>query len=266
MREYPLLKFLDMNTEYELPKRVSWIIERIGTDDSSTVELYVDNKIVLKFHRTIAPLQFTDNNLLGPLDLKEFYIVVPEETKIKAVGTSGKYVSLYGKKLIHDPGEGLGEPYISRFNGQSDAYKTFWENTFDLGTDVAWGKNSEQTVLTIEPGGMERYTVIGPVMVSMSGGTINYGDFALVWKLNGQRMEYLWQDTVGPGIDIKQLPRPPTQDNWNQYIIAEKGLDLTFGNKLEFLIRNVSGADKAPTSGSSWSVTITVLGNYVRLK
>jgi len=266
LMELPLIKYLDMNTEYELPSRVSWVIERIGTDDDSTVEVYIDNKLVLKMHSTIAPLQYTDNNLLGPLDLGQYYLVVPEETKIKCVGTSGKHVSIYGRKLIHDPGERLGEPYASRFTGQPNAMVYFWEDTYSHGTDVAWAKDSEKTVLTIQPGGMEKYTVIGPVMVSMSGGTYSYGDFSLVLKLNGQRVEYLWQDNTGPGIDITQLPRPPTQNNWYKYTFGEKGLELVFGNKLEFLIRNVSGSDLSPSSGSEWKATITVLGYYVRLR
>ena len=262
--ELPLIKFLDMNTEYELPSRVSWVIERIGTDDTSNVEIYIDNKQVLTINNIVAPLQFTDNNLLGPLDLGQYYLVVPEETKIKAVGTSGKKIALYGRKLIHDPGERLGEPYISRFDGQPNAKMYFWEGTYSHGTDVAWAANGEQTILTIEPGGLEKYILTGPVMVSLTGGTYDYGDFALLWKINGQRVEYLWQESVGPGIDVKQLPRPPTQDNWYTFRFGERGLELNFGNKMEFLIRNVSGSDLSPTSGSEWQATVTVMGIYIR--
>lgn len=265
MIELPLMKYIEMNTEYILPEKVSFVIEAIGTDDSSQVEVLVDNKPVAYINNIVAPLDPTDNNLLGPLSLGKYYIVVAEESRIKCVGTSGKYVSLRGKVLIHDPGEKLPEPYISRFRGQYNSYWKYWEDTYSHGTDTAWAKDGEQKVLEVKPGGAEEFILFGPIMVGGSGGTITHKNFSLVTKLDGKRVEYLWQDDIGPGIDIMALPRPPTQDNWNRYDYGKEGLRLTFGHKIEYFIRNISGADLSPSSGSEWSFTVTVPGVYIKV-
>jgi len=261
-KQLVLDKTIKTNTEYQMPDRVSFIVTEIGTDVADDVVIKVDNKEVLTIKNLIAPITKSDTNILGPLKLGDYYIVIPEGALLNAVSSGSGYVRLRGYVYIHDPGERLPEPWLGRYYGQDKAMLKYYEGTFSLGTDVAWGKNSEQTILTIKPSAVEKVIVDGWLGVTISGGTWTYGNFALVLYYDGNPVEFLWQKGVGPGIDCKYLPRPPTISNWHIFTMEPIKFELEKEHKLEFKVRNVSGTDLTPDTGSSWTVTLTVLTKY----
>lgn len=235
-RELKLLKTLRMNTEYKTEDRQAWIIERIGTDDTSEVVINIDKKEVLRIKDIVAPIIKSSSNLLGPLNLKDLYLVVPPETPIKCTGTDGKFVRIEGKLVLLEPGEKLMEPYIGRFYGQTESKVIYKEATFSLGTDVVWGKDSEQTVLTIEAAGNEKYVFDDVIMIEMTGGTFSYGDFALVIYKDGVPLENIWEDIAGPGVDIMYFPRPPANGRQLPEFLEKYKLEIEPFHKVEFKI------------------------------
>ena len=257
-RELPLIKTLRTATTYKTEDREVWIIKRIGTDYDSPFTIRIDKKDVLTIRWLWAPLVKSSSNVLGPFDLGDLFLVVPPETEIVCGDTSGYFVKVEGKKLILEPGESPPGDIMSRFYAQT---QVFWElvtGAVSLGTDVVFAADSEVSALKLKTPTAHEYKLVGPVMVSVSGGTWGPGDFSLLIKKNGVPVENVYKPQPGPGVDVYFLPAPPTENNYSTFKF-EPPIELPEGHEVEFLIRNVSGADKAPSSGSSWTFTVYVL-------
>ncbi|MCD6590271.1 hypothetical protein J7K74_03770 [Candidatus Woesearchaeota archaeon] len=257
-RVLPLLKTLKTGTEYQTEERELWVIKRIGTDATSDLTIKIDNKDVLTIRDLWAPIVKSTSNILGPFDLGDLYLVVPPATKIICGTATGNFVRIEGEKLILEPRESPPGDIMSRFYAQTQVFWELLEGSIDLGTDVVFGADSEQKILTVKPEFYHVYKLVGPVMVSVSGGTWNPGDFAVVLYKDGNPEENIYKAQPGPGIDVYYLPRPPTSSNESVFKFPEP-IEITKGHYVEFYIRNVSGADKAPATGSAWTFTLSVL-------
>lgn len=267
VRYWYLDKVLDMNTEYTTHSRQALKIERIGTDDSSEVTVKIDNKQVMKLHPDIAPLLPTDSNLLGMLNLGDLYLSVPPDTKIKFEGTSGKHVRIKGVLAILDPNEKAPGDWLSRYDSQFWKILGYDEQTLSLDTDEVWNANAEETLWQKTCGAAEVYEINGLVMIDISGGTVNYGDFGVLFYTDDQLIEFIWSNTIYRGLDIKLFPKPPTATtNYEAFSLKNTPFRLTDGHSLKITAVNVSGSNKAPTSGSNWQVKTLVTYVYEKLK
>jgi len=100
-----LRKVLKTNTMYEMEKDRYYVIKRIGTDTTSTVTVEVDGIPVAQIFSTIAPIARTSTNLLTPLDLGEYFIVVPPERKLYFRSSASANVYIEGDLVVLSPGE-----------------------------------------------------------------------------------------------------------------------------------------------------------------
>ena len=258
-------RYINVDTEYETGERVAYIIRKYGTDSSSDAILYIEGKPTGTIDSDVAPLYVTSSNLLGPLDLGDLYYVIPPETKFKFTGASGSKMRLIGDIIQLDPGEKLGSPYTDRYERQFDHYITKYDGTLTLATDEAFGADEEKTVLEITPKSNEVVKINNYAGVSGSGGTIDEGYFAVVMYYNNKPLEYLKTSNFGPGIDILSMPLPPA-DTTNEipWTFKDNPKEVPGPNEFVFKIRNISGTDLSPTSGSAWSFTLKLITEYIR--
>ena len=100
-------------------------------------------------------------------------------------------------------------------------------------------------------------------MVAGSGGTINPGDFAVRFYLDGKVLDLLSKTAGKLGIDVLSMPRPPS-DTVEEipFTLKDLPIEVLGDHTLSVKIRNISGSNKTPTSGSEWSFTFTAIVRY----
>jgi hypothetical protein len=267
-RSILLDKVLTAGVEAKTDEREALIIRAIGTDSTTDAYLEIEEKPTGKIKSIVAPMYLRDANLLGPMRLGDLFYVVPPATKVVFKGAPGSKCRIIGEKILLDPGERLGEPYISRYAKQTDEYKTFVEATFSKDTGVAWAADEENVVYSLTPSSIEKYVFDDVVMFSISNvsGGVSPGDFAWLVKIDNVPLENIVGTNIQRGFDLVAYPRPPTDTSEESPItLANMPIEIVGPHKLEFLVRNTSGSSKSPTTGNAISVVMTAIVKYYRI-
>jgi len=256
-------KFIKQGVEYRTTKRVGYVIEALGTNSSGDARLVINESKLGVIDNEVAPLYVTESNLLGPLNLGDEKYVVPPNTKFYMEGDSGSKCRLIGKTVILSPGEGFPGDLMTRFGEQDRIYRRKVEGSVSLGTDEAWKDDQELEVYSITPLTTEKITFNNIIMVSISGGTVSEGDFGVRFYLDNTPLETEVASNLGEGIDVLAMPYPP-KDSVNQiaFTLEDMPIEVRGDHTLSIKVKNISGADKSPTSGSAWSVTLKAIVKY----
>ena len=264
-RDWFLDKIIKQGVEYETPKRVGYVIEKVGTNSDSEAYFMVGNKKTTDIINTIAPLHKTSSNLLGLLDISELPIVIPPATKFTFNGASGSKARIVGKSIFLEPGEGMPGDYLTRYAEQHRKYFTYYQGTFSLDTDEAWGAGVEYEILSLTPLTIEKVILDSYVLVSISGNTVNEGDFGVKFYIDNSPLEFDVAENLMEGIDSKSMPSPPADSTEEvAFSLKDFPIELTGDHTLSVKVKNTSGADKSPASGSAWSVVVTLVAKYER--
>ena len=262
-RDWFLDKIIKQGVEYETPKRVGYVIEKVGTNSDSEAYFMVGNKKTTDIINTIAPLHKTSSNLLGLLDISELPIVIPPATKFTFNGASGSKARIVGKSIFLEPGEGMPGDYLTRYAEQHRKYFTYYKGTFALGTDEVWKAGVEYEILSLTPLTIERIVFDNVIMVSISGNTVNEGDFGVRFYIDNSPLEFDVAENLMEGIDSKSMPSPPADTTeMVPFSLKEYPIELTGDHTLSIKVKNTSGADKSPASGSAWSVEVILVAKY----
>jgi len=264
-RYWILDKIIKQGTEYETPKRVGYVVEKVGTDSSEESYFMVGDKRTTDIINTIAPLHKTSSNLLGLLDISELPVVIPPSTKFTFNGASGSKARIVGKAVFLDPGEGMPAEFLTRYAEQHRKYFTYYKGSFALGTDEAWKAGAEYEILSLTPLTIEKITLDSFVLVSISGNTVNEGDFGVKFYIDNSPLEFDVAENLMEGIDSKSMPSPPADSTeMIPFSLKDFPIELTGDHTLSIKVKNTSGADKSPASGSNWSVEVLVVAKYER--
>ena len=263
VKMFKLDKIITQGTTYETGTRVGYVIRKVGTDSSGSANLKINGKSLGYFDSEVAPLHKTSSNLLGPMDLEDYFYVVPPETKFELEGDSGAKARIIGEAVFLDVGEAFPADLKSRFEEQGRKYKTTYDGSFSLGTDEAWGADTEYEILSLTPLTIERVLLDGIVMVSISGGTVNEGDFGVRFYLDDSPMEFDVAENLMKGIDVLSMPYPP-KDTTEEiaFTLKDFPIEVLGDHTLSIKVRNVSGSSKSPSSGSAWSVSVKLVAKY----
>ena len=264
---FKLDKIISANTEYTTPKRVAYVIRKIGTNSSGTGYLEIENVKTGEIDSEVAPLHKTSSNLLGPLDLEDLFYVIPPETNFKFVGDAGSKARIIGDAVFLDVGEGLGAEFMGRFVEQGRKYITVYSGNFSLAVDEVWSAGDENEVFSITPLTIERVKFDSIMMVKITGGAVSEGDFGVKFYMNNIPFELDVPSGMQEGIDSLVMPYPPA-DTTEEVPFTLKDFPIEVLGDYTFSIRvkNTSGADKTPTAGSAWTVTVKMLGKYERVE
>jgi len=146
MKTLILDKVVPAGTEYTAESNKGMVIEKIGTDKATDVQVTIDGKELLKLRSDATPLHVVETNQLGPLDLRDIPLVVPPFYKFKFGGATTDKVRLRGKLILLDQGESFPSGYFSRFGEQHNRYFTVERGSFSLGATTAWAKDTENSI------------------------------------------------------------------------------------------------------------------------
>jgi hypothetical protein len=264
-KKFVLDKTIVQGTVYETGRRVAYVVRKVGTNSAGAANLKIDGKSLGFFDADVAPLHKTESNLNGPLDLKDEYYVIPPETKFEFEGDSGSKCRIIGEAVFLAVGEQIEAVLASRFKEQEKIYRTFYEGSFSLGVDEAWGADVAYEILSLTPLTTEKITLDDKVMVSITGGSFAEGDFALEFYLDDAPIELDVAENLMKGIDVLSAPYPPA-DTTEELVFTLKDfpIEVLGDHTLSIRVRNVSGAAESPAAGSAWSVKVKAVARYVR--
>jgi len=262
----PFKRIVKQGVTYTAKPRQVIVVEKIGTDASTKCALKVTNITTGVLDTDVAPLHKTSSNLLGPLDLGSLFYVIKPEEEFSIDADSGAKALIEGKAYILESGEPIPSELEARHAEQGKHYLRKFEGSFSLGTDVAWGADVAYEVLSITPLTDEKIVLNGVFMVSISGNTVNEGDFAVELWLDNVPLENITAENWYAGYDVKYAPYPPA-DATEMIALSFKDnpIEVLGDHTLSVRVRNVSGASKSPASGSSWTVKVKFIAEYLKM-
>jgi len=154
---------------------------------------------------------------------------------------------------------------LTRFKEQANKKIKAYVSTASLATDEVWKAGEEIEVFSITPSTIERIRFDDYIGIKIEGGSYSEGDFAVVFYIDDKPLEWNSAENLGLGIDVVNMPLPPTSStNMVPFTLKEFPIELTGDHSLSIRVKNISGADKSPTSGSAWTVTVKLIGKYER--
>jgi len=268
MEKYMLNKVLSVDTTYRAEDDKYYVIERVGTNSTSEVKIYIAENVSARIIDLIAPRERTNDNLLGPIHLGRQYLVVPPKKTIRFTGASGSQLRILGNQIELAPGENVLPEHMSRYTAQSRHLLTYLQFSYSHGTDTPWAANYEAVIgyegvankPFVGPVG-ERFTLdrfFGVEVKNVSGG-LQPGQFGLRIYVDEKPYD-IFDPTMGPlGLEAVGLPLPPKATvNYEGASFAAKPLVIQPGVDLKFSLINISGASISPTTGASIDVLILV--------
>jgi hypothetical protein len=252
---YVLKKVLRTNVTYEMEKDRYYVIRRIGTDVSAKVTAKVDGIPVADIFNTIAPIARTSSNTLGPLDLGEYFIVVPPERKLLFESTGSGNVYIEGDLVVLSPGEAIPTEHLTRYNAYASRKITYVDTSVTVGT--SWPAGQEVKVADLTPPTIEDWVFDGFAGVSVSGlsTALAYGQVNIKLYYDGRPLDLLVA-TAGPhGIEALKMPLPPTATaEFEPFSFKEKPIAVVGGHTLTVTAINVSGSALSAATGQNISV------------
>jgi len=262
---YKLDKIFVQGTTYQAPADEFLVIKKLGTDAATDAFLKIDGGDTGKLITDVAPLHKTSSNLLGPLDLKELYYVVPPDKKFWIEGPSGAKFRCIGQIGKLAPGEAMPATYAARFAEQTKKYLTYITGSYSLGTDVVWINQIEYEVYSLTPKTTERFSFNNYVGASITGDTVTDGDFGIRFYLEGKPLDNLTRDIAKLGVDVLSMPKPPADTTEEElFSLADRPIDVPGDITFTIKASNESGVDKAPAAGASWTIAVTAIVEYLK--
>jgi hypothetical protein len=257
---YILRKILKTNVTYEMEKDRYYVIKRIGTDAGSKVTVKVDGIPVLDIFNIIAPIARTSSNLLGPMDLGEFFIVVPPERKLLFESAASANVYIEGDLIVLSPGETIPTDHLTRYNTYATRKITYVDVSVAVGT--SWPAGQEVKVADITPPTIEDWIFDGFAGVAVTGLSVAraYGQINVKFYYDGKPLDLLVA-TAGPhGIETLKMPLPPTADTeFEPFTFKEKPIYVVGGHTLTVTAINVSGTALGAATGANIAVRFVAI-------
>jgi len=267
VKQFPLDLIIVEGETYYTGKREFYVIKKLGTDAASDTHLNIDNKPGGDLVSLVAPLHRTSSNVLGPVNLGNFYLVIPPNTKFFVEGASGAKMRLIGIQGELEVGEALPADLAARFSNQHNAYVTHLSGSVSLGADVALAADAEKEILSLTPKTIEKYILAYPVEGSVDNYTAAEGDLAYRFYLDNSPLDILTSapGKVRGGVDLLSIPRPPADASEEYpFSLADIPLEVLGDHTLSVRVRNTKGADIAPAAGTSLVFYFDSLAIYVR--
>jgi hypothetical protein len=261
---YILRKILKTNVTYEMEKDRYYVIRRIGTDATSMVTVKVDGIPVLDIFSTIAPIARTSSNLLGPMDLGEFFIVVPPERKLLFESAASANVFVGGDLIVLSPGEAIPTDHLARYNTYATRKITYADVSVIVGT--SWPAGQEVKVADLTPPTIEDWIFdsFAGVSVTNLAAARAYGQINLKLYYDGKPLDLLVAVAGPHGIETLKMPLPPAATvDFEPFSFGDKVIYVVGGHTLTVTAINVSGGALSAATGQN--ITVRFVAIYKRI-
>ena len=263
---YKLDKILEEGVDYKMPNDRFYIIEKIGTNSTNGAKLTVDGVELGELISTVAPLHKNGNNLLGMLELGDYFYVIPPSKDFKVEGSSGDKIRIVGKIGKLSPGEVLPANYATRFNEQGNKYLTYVSGSVTLAAAGGnWAADAVSEVLSLTPKTIETYKFSGYVLAELANpaSAPSEGDVALRFKLDGMPLDILTSEPGHKGIDYYSMPIPTNSSSEREpFSLADMPIVVKGDHTISIEALNVSGSAIAADSGSDMTMTVYAIVEY----
>ncbi len=268
MKTFPFDIFVSQGVKYETKHNQILIVQKLGTDNSdknNPTTLFIEETPTTPIVSDFAPLHKTSSNLLGPIDLKKLPIVIPPESEFYIDAPSGTKARLKGTYVELAIGEGVPADLKSRFEVQHRHHITFEYIKKDLGTDVPIVAGSKVEIGEIKCNTVEEKILNSYVMAKVTNHSLAEGELILLMKINNVPVYDALEDNKNGGIDLYSLVWPPADTTeMEPFSLEQSPIHLRPNDKLKLEVRNISGADIAPPSGSSLVFEFLFVIEYIR--
>jgi len=261
---YFLKKVLKTNTTYIMEKDRYYVIKKAGTDSSSKVTIKVDGVPVLDINNTIAPIAKTSSNKLGPIDLGEYFIVVPPERQIYCESSASANVYIEGDLNVLAPGEAIPTEHLTRYNAHVNRKISYVSLSVTVG--ASWPAGQEVKVSDVTPSTIEDWIfddLAGASVVNLST-MLGYGQVAIKLYYDGKPLDLLLTQAGPQGIEVLKMPLPPSSTTEEEpFRFKDKPIPVIGGHTLTVSAINVSGASLSAASGQN--IVVNFVAVYKRI-
>jgi len=265
---YKLDKVFVQGANYQLPNDRFYIIRKIGTDADSDTYLKIDGVDTGAIISDIAPLHKTSSNLLGPLDLKDLFYVVPPNKVFTVEGPSGAKVRCIGEIGKLAPGEAIPGNFASRFTDQGKHFLTYQSGTATLAAaGGSWAADAENSVIELTPKTIEtvRFNNVLMGKVENSAAAIADGQVAIRIYLEGTPLDILTAEPGMKGIDILACPYPPADGTEEEpFSLEDRAIEVLGDRTVKLTVMNVSGAAISASTAADMTATITAVVEFLK--
>jgi len=265
---FKLDKVISQGVIYETPPDRGYIIEAVGTNASGPVKLLVDGAPVAVIDVTLSNIAKTGGNLYGPIELGDYYVVIPPNTKFSVDGPSGAKVRIKGKIVHLLPGEGFPADLKARYAEQTKKYVTYIDGSYTFSAGANWSAGQEITLVELTPKTIEKYRLDDRIGVSISGlsASLDSGQVGIRFYLDGKPLDMLTENAGHYGLDAYVMPLPPSSTGvYQPYLLKDIPIEVLGDHTLKITAINVSGSNLAAASSTtSITVTLKAIAKYER--
>jgi len=243
MKSFILDKRLATNTDYYTESDTAYIIQKVGTDDTSKVTAKVDGVPCAEFIDAMANLLVNASNRNDLFDLRDLYIVVPPDKTFRFDGTSGKYVRIKGYILKLGPGENLPPRHLARFQEQGRVFYSYQAGALSSTTTVAAGATTD--IISFECPAGEKWVFDSLLMAEATvGGSKDY-DVTIRLVKQDQPLDNLINSKTLLGLTQYATPYPPDDtDGAVGMTLKDRPIELNPGEVLKVQAVNTSSSSK----------------------
>ena len=241
-KSYVLDKVFTTNKDYPMSADKALMIAALGTDDTEDVTPKIDGKDLGVFTHEIAPQAKVYDLDLPPLQLGNFFYVVPPDKVLRFNSKSTANVRAIGKIYDLAPGETLPTTLMARWTEQGNKFVTYISGKAAAAkwADQAWVTLKELVPKTVEKYLFDRY--VGYWVTGITTRAIT--KYRIRFTLDGKPLDNLLTAMGHLGIDCMSMYHPPYYDkNKEPFTLKDMPIELLGDHVLKVEAQNNTAAE-----------------------
>jgi len=237
------------------------VIQKIGTDSTSSITVSIDKKEVLDINYYVGNDFPTSSQMLGPLDLGQYYLVVPPNMELEF--SSASNMRLIGKIIHLEPNETLPTDLVARFNEQVNRRLYILSGSYTISGGTTWSSGEELELIdkTLETN--EEMILDGFIgFYTSDTSTVDPGNVGIRLYVNDVFLDNA-ESTMAPfGINAQSIYTPvSTSINIVPGTLKDMPIELKGDYKFKATMINL-GSDISPAADVDCSLYI--VAKYLR--
>jgi len=192
---------------YKAEDHKAYVVKKVGSDSGTGNILLINRVELLPLRKEFAPLYADHENLLGPIDLRDCFLVIPPGIEFQI---SADKMRLIGDLYLLEPDEVFPRVLLDRFEAQSDRRIEILEGSYKLTSGTTWKAGNEFTVYKVT-NPVARRNVWNHLFLAYNPDPdlINDDDIGVTILHNDKPLDIALSN-MGPfGLNLKSCALPP---------------------------------------------------------